>query len=96
VRLGADSIEFILFSRWVFYRLHLTNIYQVIVGLGGWHFLTATNFRNRFSSSGTLLILKKDGFLARKVLITPAHFAAFMDQLVRAGVAVLGQERVHR
>lgn len=89
VRLTADSIEFILFSRWVFHRLPFTNIHQVIVGFGGWHFLTASNFRNRFSPGGTFLVLKKDGFVTRKVLISPKHPQAFAEALTRAGVSVV-------
>jgi len=92
VRLSTRGIEFIVFSKRVFYTLEFSNINQVIEGRGGYHFLVACNFRNRFFE-GCLLIQKKKGFFARKVLITPSNPGIFMDRLIKAGVPV---KKAHR
>ena len=96
VRVTDELIEFVLFQRWVVYRLPFSNILQVIVGFGGLRCIAATNFRNRFSLGGTLLIIKKTGFFTRKILISPLQPALFAEHLMRSGVSVLGAEKYRK
>ena len=90
VRISKDAVSFILFSKVVFYRLRYTNIEKVIVGHGGGHFLTAVDFRNRFFG-GCFLILKRNGIFTRKVLVSPADPAFFIQSLFNADVPVEGE-----
>ena len=85
VRLSDDAVVFVLFSKFNFYRLPFTNIEKVIYGKGGYHFLTAVDFRNRFFSP-SFLILKKSGAFTRKVSISPADPKAFVEALAKANV----------
>jgi hypothetical protein len=87
VKITEHTIDFELFSSWTFYRLNFTNIEKVVEGLGGVHFLTATDFRNRFFGR-SLLVLKRSGIITRKVLISPADFDAFIHALKKAGVDI--------
>ena len=90
VRISNDAVNFILFSKLVFYRLRFTNIEKVVIGHGGGHFFTAVDFRNRFFG-GCFLILKKNGIFTRKVLVSPADPDFFIQSLSNADVPVEGK-----
>lgn len=87
IRLSDDAVLFVLFSKFTFHRLPFTNIEKVIQGKGGYHFLTAVDFRNRFFAP-SFLILKKSGAFTRKVSISPADPQAFLTALAKTDVPI--------
>ena len=91
VKITEHTIDFELFSSWTFYRLNFNNIEKVVEGLGGVHFLTTADFRNRFFG-GSLLVLKRSGIFTRKILISPANCDAFIHVLRKAGVDISSED----
>jgi hypothetical protein len=87
VRLSEIGIEFVLFSCIPVYTLEFDNIEEIIEARGGYTYVFAYNYKNRFSQS-CLLIRKKRGIFTRQVLITPPNPSLFIDNLARRGVLV--------
>ena len=87
VRLSERGVEFVLFSCMPFYTLKFENIEEVVETRGGYKYVFAYNFKNRFSQA-CFLIRKKKGFFTRQVLITPPNPSLFAEGLARAGVSV--------
>lgn len=81
IRLTEKGIEFFIFSSLPFYTLKYENIKEVIIGYGGFRFMTACDFRNRFFGERCLMIVKKKGVFARNVLISPENASAFIQNI---------------
>ena len=90
VKITECTIDFLLFSNWIFYRLRFNNIETVIEGRGGIRFWTATDLRNRFFGE-CLLVIKRNGIFTRKVLISPSNYDCFIGALRKAGVDISSQ-----
>ena len=87
VRLTARGIEFVLFSCMPVYVLTRENIEEIIETRGGYKYLFAYNFKNRFFQR-CFLIRKKKGLFTRTVLITPPNPSLFVDRLAQDGIFV--------
>lgn len=87
IRLSERGIEFVLFSCITVYTLKFENIEEILDARGGYKYVFAYNFKNRFSRT-CFLIRKKEGFFTRQVLVTPRDPSLFVDGLARAGVLV--------
>ena len=83
-----DKIVFILFRTVTIYTLCFTDIDYVKETRGGYSYFFAYNCKNRFFGK-TFYTVKKTGFFARKLLITPADPTGFVTKLKSAGVKVI-------
>lgn len=87
IRLTEDGIKFVLFFMLRVGFVPFSNIDAVQEVKGGYSYLRAYNFKNRFGHT-TFLIRKKRAWFANQVLVTPDDADAFTSSLLRAGVSV--------
>lgn len=88
IKLDSQGIRFVLFSVWTIYLLRFENIEAVkeisIFSIGPWN---AYNFKNRFGNR-SFLIETKQGWFARKVLVTPETSEEFISFLMNHHVKI--------
>lgn len=87
IRITDGGIAFRIFFCLTVYVLRFSNIEYVKEVAGGYWFLAAYNFKNRIFRT-TFLIQKKKGLFTKKILVTPADPAAFVNALAQKGVPI--------